>query len=178
MARDCLRAASIGAVKNRSRDAAPPIPPLDAALSMFYTEKETLNRVLKGNDLNPFRIRLVNEAAAGAAAQKCISIETLKYLFTAALVALLLWLLYRRLRPYIQMLRQVLRAFTGALDATSESQSGLGQRGETSASKLVRCASCSTWIPMNRALHANSSSYCSQVCLRKAPKVKGRKTAG
>jgi hypothetical protein len=41
------------------------------------------------------------------------------------LVALLIWLLYRRLRPYIQALRQVLQAFTGKIDPTSQSASGL-----------------------------------------------------
>jgi hypothetical protein len=102
----------------------------------------------------------------------------LKYLFTAALVALLIWLLYRRLRPYIQVLRQVVRAFTGTLAAASQSQSGSRHDSENSASKLVRCAACSTWIPMNRALQANSSSYCSESCLLKVPKVSGRKKAG
>jgi hypothetical protein len=102
----------------------------------------------------------------------------LKFLFTAALVALLLWLLYRRLRPYIQILRQVLGVVKGTLDAGSKSQTTVDRGSENSQSKLVRCSACATWIPMSRALYANSASYCSQACLQKAPKVRGRKTAG
>jgi hypothetical protein len=102
----------------------------------------------------------------------------LKYLFTAALVVLLLWLLYRRLRPYLQLLRQVVGAFTGTLAAAAQSQAEVRRDPQGSASKLVRCAACSTWVPLNRALQANSSTYCSESCLLKAPKVKGRKTAG
>jgi hypothetical protein len=101
----------------------------------------------------------------------------LKYLFTAALVVLLIWLLYRRLRPYLQLLRQILSAFTGTLNAASQSQVGTRNQTATSASKLVRCAACSTWVPLNRALQANSATYCSEQCLRQAPKVRGRKTA-
>ena len=102
----------------------------------------------------------------------------LKLLFVLALIALLIWFLYRRLRPYIQLLRQFLHVFRGTIDLNSNPSTGEFRQGDTSsASKLVRCEHCNTWIPMGRALHANSSAFCSPACLKQAPTVKQRKTA-
>jgi hypothetical protein len=101
-----------------------------------------------------------------------------KLLLVLALLALLVWFLYRRLRPYIQILRQFLGVFKGTIDAGSHSSPGeFRQDSQIADSKLVRCAECNTWIPLSRALNANSNSYCSRECLKKAPALRGRKTA-
>src|SRR5882762_3518441 len=100
----------------------------------------------------------------------------LKYLLVLALIALLFWLLYRRLRPYIQILRQMIGIVGGTLGKNFP-QSEFGRTTPNAQSKLVRCAACNTWIPESRALNSDSSSYCSRACLRKAPAVKGRKAA-
>lgn len=87
----------------------------------------------------------------------------MKYLVVIALVALLLFLLYRRLRPYLKrageflnILRQVQRTFT-------EPSANRGGAGE----KLVQCARCGIWIPVTRALAARSGAemFCSADCL-------------
>lgn len=101
-----------------------------------------------------------------------------KLLLVLALVALLVWFLYRRLRPYIQILRQFLSVFKGTIDSGANSSPGeFRQDSQIANSKLVRCAECNTWTPLSRALNANNSSYCSRECLKKAPAVRGRKTA-
>lgn len=101
-----------------------------------------------------------------------------KLLLVLALVALLVWFLYRRLRPYIEILRRFLSVFKGTLDPGSHSSTdGFGQDSRIASSKLVRCAECNTWIPLSRALNADSNSYCSRECLKKAPALRGRKTA-
>jgi Sec-independent protein translocase protein TatA len=103
----------------------------------------------------------------------------LKYLLVLALIALLVWFLYRRLRPYIQLVRQFLGAFKGTLDLGSRSSDGdLGEDLQSARSRLVRCRECNTWVPMNRAIQASSDYYCSTGCLKKAPATKRRKTAG
>ena len=167
MVAGCRWVASTAVAESRSPDGGRPIPHRDGAPSTFCMEREILRRVPRKSD---------SFSIANVVAYQSGPTVTLKYLFTAALVALLIWLLYRRLRPYLQVLLQVLRAFTGTLEGTSQSQGRARQDG--SANKLVRCAACSTWIPMNRALHAHSSSFCSDVCLLQAPKVSGRKAAG
>jgi hypothetical protein len=98
-----------------------------------------------------------------------------KYLIVLALIALLLWFVYRRLRPYIQMVKKVLGMVTGTLDKDS-APSEFG-RSVGTENKLIRCGSCNTWIPEGRALHANSTAYCSTACLKKAPAVKRRREA-
>jgi hypothetical protein len=99
--------------------------------------------------------------------------NTLKYLLVLALIALLFWLAYRRLRPYIQTLRQMLGILRGTLGKPPAVQSEFGRSARTE-NKLVRCSACNTWIPPARALHSNATSYCSKACLQKAPAVKRR----
>jgi hypothetical protein len=101
----------------------------------------------------------------------------LKYLLLLALIALLFWLLYRRLRPYIQILRKVIGILAGAFDKNSTSQSQWRRVAPDAENRLVRCAACDTWIPQRRALNADSASYCSRECLQKAPATKRRKAA-
>ncbi|MEK6282248.1 MAG: hypothetical protein AABN95_17970 [Acidobacteriota bacterium] len=101
----------------------------------------------------------------------------MKYLVIAALLVLLLLLLYSRVHPYIKLLKKILgtvRTMTG-----SPSNSAGGARGSTAKveSKLVRCVGCGTWVPANRAISPmGSSAYCSRECLEKTPKE--RKLAG
>ena len=105
-------------------------------------------------------------------------VSVIKLLLVLALIALLVWLLYRRLRPYIQLLRQLLGVFKGTIDPGANSSPGeFRQDPQIANSKLVRCAECNTWIPLSRALNANSTSYCSRECLKKAPALRSRKTA-
>jgi hypothetical protein len=73
------------------------------------------------------------------------------------------------------MLHKVLETVSGALKKNSV-PTEFGRYAGTE-NKLVRCGSCNTWIPQGRALLANSSFYCSTVCLQKAPAVKRRKEA-
>jgi hypothetical protein len=102
----------------------------------------------------------------------------IKLLIVLALIALLGWFLYRRLRPYIQLLGRVLSALRGTIDMQANVSSGeSGHDQQVANNKLVRCAECNTWTPLSRAFNANSTSYCSRECLLKAPAVRGRKTA-
>src|SRR5436309_58047 len=101
----------------------------------------------------------------------------LKLLLTLGLVALLLWMAYRRLRPYIRGVQQFIGTVKGAFAAGSQTPSDQNAAGRGASSKLVRCAACSTWVPLNRALSADSLSYCSRACLQQAPKVRRKKMA-
>jgi hypothetical protein len=105
----------------------------------------------------------------------------LKYLVIAALFALLLLLLYSRLYPYIQLLKKIL----GAAKTIGNSPPNPNEafRGSTAKMdrKLVRCVSCGTWIPAQRAIGkgAGASVYCSRECLEKSSdEGKERKLAG
>jgi len=86
----------------------------------------------------------------------------LKYLVVIALLGLLLFLIYRRLRPYIKSLREIIntiRQFQSAAVKTSNR--------EAKPEKLVCCATCGTWVPMGRTLSAHSGEalFCSAKCL-------------
>ena len=105
--------------------------------------------------------------------------SVLKYLVIAALVALLLLLLYSRVHPYIQFLKKIL----GAAKTVADSQSTGGRAVRNSRAKvdgkLVRCVSCGTWIPAERAIgpKTNLASYCSRECLEKSSASDKRKAA-
>jgi len=103
----------------------------------------------------------------------------LKFLVIAALLALLILLLYSRLYPYIKALQKIFGAAKNI--AGSSSNPGEGFRGSTTKAdrKLVRCVSCGTWVPAERAIgaRAGSSVYCSRECLEKPSNGKGRKIA-
>ena len=102
----------------------------------------------------------------------------MKYLLALALLALLAWLLYRRLRPYIQVVRQFLNLFRGTLSPGAASPAAeLRDDVQSARSRLVRCAACDTWVPMNRTLQSNGVYFCSTACVKKAPAIKRRKTA-
>ena len=99
----------------------------------------------------------------------------MKYLLAFALIAILLWLLYRRLRPYLKTVRQFIHLVKGTLNATVQPQPESCR--ESAENKLVRCATCDTWIPLSRTLNSNAASYCSRACLDQAVKVGRRKAA-
>ncbi|HSQ22861.1 MAG TPA: PP0621 family protein [Pyrinomonadaceae bacterium] len=84
----------------------------------------------------------------------------MKYLVVIALVALLLFLLYRRVRPYIKSLSQI-------VDVIRQFQKSSSPAGrQPGAEKLVRCATCGIWIPVSRALTSRSEVvFCSTKCL-------------
>ena len=104
----------------------------------------------------------------------------LKYLVVASLLTLLLILVYSRVRPYLKFLKKIL----GSLNSFADSQSAGTGSAKPSAtridSKLVKCVSCGTWVPADRALgfKSGSSIYCSRECLEKPSKGKERKIAG
>lgn len=90
----------------------------------------------------------------------------MKYLALAALLILLLLLLYSRVRPYIQTIKKLIATLQGA-----PTGAGNKRKSVDSESKLVRCVACGTWIPADRVISAmGSSAYCSRECLEKPPK--------
>jgi hypothetical protein len=107
----------------------------------------------------------------------------LKYLIVAAILAALFLILYLRLRPYINLARRML----GVLRQARNMSEGQTMPGVQSArpkkaddERLVRCASCGTWLPASRALtlRATSSNFCSHACMeRSAGQSSARRTA-
>ncbi|HEX8853516.1 MAG TPA: hypothetical protein VF754_08515, partial [Pyrinomonadaceae bacterium] len=110
----------------------------------------------------------------------------MKYLFIIGLLGFVGLLIYWRLRPYIRAARQFfgfvkeVRRVNSAGAGRERRVNDLGgigsaQRQRTSQTdvpqKLVRCASCGTWLPAARALSLRSTpgvSYCSHECLERA----------
>jgi len=103
----------------------------------------------------------------------------LKYLVIACLFALLLLLLYARIRPYLVALQKILTVARNITDSPSTSNSAGRERGVTD-SKLVRCVACGTWVPAERAIGtgAGGSVYCSRECLEKKSGRREKKLAG
>ena len=92
----------------------------------------------------------------------------LKYLVVIALAGLLLWLLYRKLRPYLRTLRTFIQAIRQFQAKATEN------RGTSEPEKLICCAACEVWVPQTRALPADGSSkfwYCSDECRRRKRKA-------
>jgi hypothetical protein len=94
----------------------------------------------------------------------------LKYLVVIALVALLLVLLLRRLRPYLRLVQEFINTLRHFQQMSATSATPRNQQPE----KLVCCETCGTWIPIGRALTAGSddSVYCSTDCLSAKKKRK------
>lgn len=104
----------------------------------------------------------------------------MKVLIIAALLSLLLLLLYSRIYPYLLVLKKIFGA--AKTITTSPTNAGETSKGSTAKSdgKLVRCVGCGTWIPAGRAIgsRAGSSVYCSRECIEKTSNGKERKMAG
>lgn len=96
----------------------------------------------------------------------------MKYLFLLALFAVVAFLVYLRLRPYVRTARRVLGFVKDArkLSADDPSAAAPARRANRPGEKLLRCETCGTWLPASRALaHRNSPHvYCSHVCLERA----------
>ena len=101
----------------------------------------------------------------------------MKYLIIAALVSIVFVIVYSRVRPYLKLIRKVVESLNVATEGTATSAT---PERSVSKNKLVRCDSCGTWIPAERALHLGSglASYCSSECLTKNSQTKERKLAG
>jgi hypothetical protein len=90
----------------------------------------------------------------------------LKALVVIGLIILLLVLLYRRLRPY----RELINEFFRTLRHFQQAASAPKQKSE----KLVCCETCGTWIPAGRAIGSGDTFFCSQECRRK-PEITNRR---
>ena len=91
----------------------------------------------------------------------------MKVLFVIGLVALLFLLLYRRLRPYLKVVRKFLNSIR-QFQQINATQGGR-QRPDQQSEKLVHCEACGTWVPVGRALSSGSGGtfYCSADCQRR-----------
>jgi predicted SprT family Zn-dependent metalloprotease len=100
----------------------------------------------------------------------------MKYLIIVVLVSIIFVLVYSRVRPYLKLIQKVMQSFNVVTDINTTTAT---QQKTPSGNKLVRCDSCGTWIPAERALSLNSglATYCSTECMAKKPASK-RKLAG
>ena len=98
----------------------------------------------------------------------------MKYLIIAALVSIVFVLVYTRVRPYLKLIQKVVQSLNVVTDINTSTAT---RPKVPSRSKLVRCDSCGTWIPAERALSLNSglATFCSAECMKPA---KERKLAG
>lgn len=89
----------------------------------------------------------------------------MKYLIIAAVVSVVSILIYARLRPYLQLIRKVVTALNVSTEVTTTAP----RERSPSKNKLVRCDSCGTWVPADRAIRVGSglANYCSRDCLVK-----------
>lgn len=78
-------------------------------------------------------------------------------------MALLFVLLYRQLRPFLN----VARDFLYTVRHFQQINANRDKPQHEQAEKLVRCESCGTWVPIGRALTAGpqDSVFCSTDCL-------------
>ena len=100
----------------------------------------------------------------------------MKYLIIAALVGIVFVLVYTRVRPYLKLIQKIVQSLNVVTDISTSTAT---PQKVPSRNKLVRCDSCGTWIPAERALSLNSglATYCSTECMAK-PASKERKLAG
>jgi hypothetical protein len=97
----------------------------------------------------------------------------LKYLIVAVILGAFCTVIYLRLRPYINAARRVLGVVREARSMSAGQgtrDAGMRQKKTTNDERLVRCASCGTWIPASRAitLRATSSNFCSHACMERS----------
>jgi hypothetical protein len=107
----------------------------------------------------------------------------LKYLIVALILGALFTFVYLRLRPYLNFARRVL----GVVREARGMSAGQGMAGGDAATRpkqaggerLVRCASCGTWLPASRALtlRATSSNFCSHACMERSAEDAGARRA-
>ena len=101
----------------------------------------------------------------------------MKYLIIAALVSIVFVLVYTRVRPYLKLIQKVVQSLNVVTEINTSTATT--RQKVSSRNKLVRCDSCGTWIPAERALSLNSglATFCSTECMAK-PASKERKLAG
>lgn len=101
----------------------------------------------------------------------------MKYLIIGALLSIIFVLVYSRVRPYLQLIQKVIQSFQVVTDVTATTASS---QKTPSKNKLVRCESCGTWIPAERALNLSSglATFCSPECMAKKTASSKRKIAG
>lgn len=101
----------------------------------------------------------------------------MKYLIIATLVSVAFVIIYSRLRPYLQLMRKVVESINSATQTATTTPNA---PRAPSKNKLVRCDSCGTWIPAERAIHLGSglASFCSPECLTQNAQGKQQKLAG
>ena len=98
----------------------------------------------------------------------------MKYLIVFSLFAAVLFIVYWRLRPYIRGVRRMLGVVreVNRMRTGSSAQSDLPREPapkKVANEKLVRCASCGTWMPRSRAVSLRGgTTYCSHACLERA----------
>ncbi len=95
----------------------------------------------------------------------------IKYLLIVFLLAVAAYFIYARLRPYIHLARRAFGFVREARRMTADGAARSTQRARNAGGeKLIRCASCDTWLPTSRALtfRASPHAYCSQECLERA----------
>ena len=101
----------------------------------------------------------------------------MKYLIIAGLVSVIFVLVYARVRPYLKLMQKVVQSFSVVTEINTSAAAT--QQKTPSKNKLIRCDSCGTWIPAERAMTLNSglATFCSAECMAKEPSQK-RKLAG
>jgi hypothetical protein len=74
------------------------------------------------------------------------------------------------MRPYIDMARRVLGIMKDVRQVNSHDVAEPLRSSGKDGQRLVRCASCDTWIPSSRAvrLRSQAAAYCSHECLERA----------
>ena len=104
----------------------------------------------------------------------------MKFLIIIGVLAVLLFLIYLRLRPLIRMLRQMFSVTRQFRQAVREEQAAPATRAGGEGDMLIRCAACETWVPSSRAikLRSGNASYCSHACLESRAEVSPRKATG
>lgn len=97
----------------------------------------------------------------------------MKYLILLIIIAVIFIFIFRRMLPYIRMMRRFLGVMREVNRMRAPSApSDMQRRSEkrTPTEPLVRCAVCGTWVAESRALtlRATQTTYCSHSCLERA----------
>jgi type II secretory pathway component PulM len=98
-----------------------------------------------------------------------------KYILIILLLAVVGWLVYRRLRPYIRAARRILTTMRDVRATISEQETlrTAARPRAAQTEKLEQCAACGVWLPASRVIHSSSDRiYCSSECFEQQT-VKG-----
>ena len=106
----------------------------------------------------------------------------MKYLIVAVVLGALFFVIYLRLRPYLNIARRVLGVVREARGMNvGQTTPNTVRPQHNDGERLVRCAACGTWFPASRAisLRSTSSNFCSHACLeRSAGRESAQRAAG